>query len=173
MPSMRSYIMVVRIKACRVSKTSMIRTGYILALIASLPVADPPATQPAQPPLRLVLPATLAVRQFTTGVEEPGLYAILKAVSPTAALGLQPETPFDRISLLARPQDHVGHLLITSGRLIETKALQLLNSLPPVPAVVWSSLVLEHTSNQAIQVLTLRRQGNRMLSEAGSMLGCC
>jgi hypothetical protein len=155
----------------------MIHTLPILTAMASVLVAHPATTLPAQVPERLDVPAQPAIRQFTAGIEEPGLYALLRAVqnlpgppasqpvpvsgpsAPATSLAAPEQTtsaaPFDRAGLLADPQGQVGELLPASAQFIETKAIHLASAPPPLPATIWSTLVLEQQSRQPVQVLTL------------------
>lgn len=155
----------------------MIHTLPIWTTIGSLFVAFPATTLPAQVPERLDVPALLAIRQFTTGIEEPGLYTLLKAVqnlpeplasSPAPVSGpsapaTRPAAPqqtasaaaFNRASLLTDPQAQVGNLLLVSAQFIETRAIHLASAPAPLPRTIWSTLVLEQQTRQPVQVLTL------------------
>lgn len=161
--------MVVRVQRGGVSEANVIYILPILALIASRPAGNPAATLPAQLPGRLDVPAEPSIRQFSAGLEEPGLYAMLLAVrdlqsvsahrdapgTATSQEAASPGRPVERNALLAMPQDQVGQLLDVSGQFVETQALHLTNPPEAVPKMVWSTLVVDRQSHRPVQIVTL------------------
>lgn len=141
----------------------MIQMMPLTLLIMSLQVADPIAIHTSGLPSQLPLPGVPAVRQFTTGIEEPMLYDVLASVMNLSMPTTRPESdkqastaaPLDRPRLLASPQAQVGKLLATEGRFIESLPLKLVGSPAGEPKRIWSTLLVQRQGDQPVQILSL------------------
>jgi hypothetical protein len=110
-------------------------------------------SQPAVPE-RLPLSLTSRPAEPAAGIESPTLYELLKQFRPTPLPAESQGIPYDRKSLLARPQHFVGELVTTQAQYIETEPIPLYNAPAGQPAFVWSTLAIDPDRNP-IQVLSL------------------